>query len=124
MSRRRREVQFLERMVLLVLIIILVAMIARRFSDVARVGEGMAARAELDQVQKAMWAYMLASETERVKPALCVSDFGASTPALWPNYLDRRYSGRGRSYSWDQEGAVSPCATATPRSKTSPESNR
>ena len=112
-SRRRPEVELLERAVLLVLIVILIAMIARQYPKVARVGQGMASRIALDQVQKAMLAYMLSTGKERVEPAVCVSDFGASTPALWPDYLDRRYASRGRSYSWDEEGAVSPCETAT-----------
>ena len=110
-ARRSREVEFLERAILLVLIIILAAMIARRYSGVARVGERIAARVELDQVQKAMEVYMLSTGQERVEPAVCVSDFGVSTPALWPDYLDKRYGAWGRSYSWDEAGTVSPCAT-------------
>ncbi|TEU12029.1 MAG: hypothetical protein E3J25_07405, partial [Anaerolineales bacterium] len=62
----------------------------------------MAADTELDQVQKAMLAYMLATASEHVEPAVCVSDFGASTPALWPDYLGRRYTAGGGSYSWDE----------------------
>ena len=114
---RRREVEVLERMILLVLILILMGMIARRYSDLARLGEEVAARAELDQVQKAMLAYMLSTGRERVEPAICISDFGASTPALWPDYLDGRYAGRDRSYSWDREGTVWSCEAEAGRTE-------
>jgi len=122
MSRRRREVQLLERLVLLALIIILIAMIARRSSDVARLSDQVAARAEMNQIQKAMSAYMLSSGMEQVEPAQRVSDFGASTPALWPDYLDRRCTARGRSYAWDEKGIVTLCQTGAAGSRPSAES--
>jgi hypothetical protein len=122
MMRRRREAQLLERIVLLLLIIILIAIIARRFPDIASQGRRMAAYTELDQVQKAMLAYMLATASERVEPAACVSDFAVSTPALWPDYLGKRYTARGSSYSWDERGTVSPCEATAAEPGASPES--
>jgi len=100
---RRREGEVLEGMMLLLLL--------------ARLGEEVAARAELDQVRKAMLAYMLSTGRERVEPAICVSDFGASIPALWPDYLDGRCAGRDRSYSWDGEGTVWPCEAEAGRTE-------
>lgn len=67
------------------------------------------ARAELDQIQKALDAYMLTETAPAVEPMTCITDFGASSPALWPTYLRSRYPGGGRAYSWDSEGSVSRC---------------
>ncbi|TEU09535.1 MAG: hypothetical protein E3J25_10180 [Anaerolineales bacterium] len=122
MMMHRRDAQLLERIVLLLLIIILIAIIARRFPDIASQGRRMAADTELDQVQKAMLAYMLGTASARVEAAACVSDFAVSTPALWPDYLGKRYTVRGSSYSWDERGIVSPCEATAAKPGASPES--
>lgn len=63
--------------------------------------------AELEQVQKGMWAYMTTAQVERVPTATSVTDFALALPQLYPGVLGRRYPGSGRAYSWDEFGNVS-----------------
>jgi len=71
--------------------------------------ESIGTDAELDQIQKALDAYMLTEAAIVVEPATCITDLGATSPALWPHYLRSRYPGGGRAYSWNREGCVSLC---------------
>ena len=111
----RREVESLDRVVLLGPVVILIAIIAGQFAGVAPIGERMAAGLELDQIQKALSSYMLSTGTQRVDPAVCVSDFDASTPVLWPDCLDKRYSTRSQSYGCEEEGTVVACGATAVR---------
>jgi len=115
MWTRQEGLTLLELLVILLILAAVVGAVALLFSDVLSSAEDSAQQAELDQIQRAMWIHMTVSGKETVATAECVSDFGASTPALWPDYLDKQETGGGRRYSWDEGGNVVVCAeTVTP----------
>jgi prepilin-type N-terminal cleavage/methylation domain-containing protein len=70
----------------------------------------VAASAELEAVQTAMRAYMVAEEVDAVPTAVCVQDLDSAEPALAPGYLKSRAP--RYAYSWDSAGNVSQCGVA------------
>ena len=69
-------------------------------------GKTQASSAELQNVQKAMDIYMADNAVTFVASATAVSDFAASVPVLFPNYL-RQQTTSPCNYDWTSGGLVS-----------------
>ncbi|MCD6520463.1 MAG: hypothetical protein J7M05_11135 [Anaerolineae bacterium] len=109
MRYRQEGITLIQILIVLMIFGILTSLTLLYTSDLLVRAKETGAQSELDQVQKALWAWMISHDRNQVPAAECVVDFASSDPPLWPQFLAQRYPGGGRAYTWDEQGNVSLC---------------